>query len=230
VPLRVGRPVICVVTDRRRLGQSDAAADALVALAAAAARGGADLIQLRERDLSGRDLLALARRLVEAVEGTPARVVVNDRLDVAMAAGAGGVHLRGDSMPAARVREIAPPGFLVGRSVHDALEAAAVSAAGGVDYLIAGTLFETSSKPAGRARLGLDAFGRLAAQAGLPVLGIGGVTLDRAPDVVRAGGAGIAAIGLFLPAADGEPGAGVAGAVRAVRARLDGLGDRAERR
>ncbi len=186
-------PVLCMVTDRRRAGT----AEALVARVAAAAAAGAQLVQVREPDLEARALLELVRAIVTAVHGSRTRVLVNDRLDVALAAGAHGVHLRGTSVPAARLRALAPPGFLVGRSVHAADEAARARADGGLDYLIFGTVFESGSKPeapaAGVTRLG-DA---VAAAAGLPVLGIGGVTVARSGMLAGAGCAGLAAIGLF---------------------------------
>ena len=123
--------------------------DRLVDLVAAAARAGIDLIQIRERDLDARRLIALVRRCVEAAEGTSTKVLVNDRADVAVAAGAHGVHLRGDSIAAAAVRSLIGDGALIGRSVHGADEARAVSGAGGVDYLIFGTLYPSASKEPG---------------------------------------------------------------------------------
>jgi thiamine-phosphate pyrophosphorylase len=114
-----------MVTDRQRLGAD--AEDLLVDRVAAAARAGVHLVQVRERDLEGAALMQLVERCVVAVRSTFARVIVNDRLDVALAAGAHGVHLRSDSMPAGRVRAVVPRGFLIGRSVHAAGEAARVS-------------------------------------------------------------------------------------------------------
>jgi thiamine-phosphate pyrophosphorylase len=185
------------VSDRRAIGERP-----LVGLFGDAARAGVDLIQIRERDLDDRALVTLVRATVAAVRGTPARVIVNDRTDVALAAGAAGVHLRADSVPAPRVRAIAGPGFLVGRSVHDEEEAAAVDAEGGCDYLIFGTVFPTSGKPSGHQTAGLAALGRVCARVSAPVLAIGGMSIARAPDVARAGAAGLAAIQLFATAAD----------------------------
>jgi len=121
--------------------------------------------------------------------------MVNDRLDVALACGADGVHLRGDSIPAVRARSIAPPGFLIGRSVRDAGEA--VAAAPHVNYLIAGTVFPTPSKPGLAGWLGVDGLAGICRAVGAPVLAIGGVSLDRLPEVAGSGAAGVAAIGLF---------------------------------
>jgi thiamine-phosphate pyrophosphorylase len=187
-----------MITDRR---QVDGNLDALVARVAAAARAGVSLIQVRERDLDGGALLHLVARCVDAVGSSKARVLVNDRLDVALAAGAHGVHLRGDSLPAVRVRELAPAGFLVGRSVHDAGEARRVSAAGGLDYLMFGPVYETASKP-GRAAAGLAALRSVAAATPLPVLAVGGMSPDRALAAAGAGAAGFAAIGFFAASPD----------------------------
>ncbi len=170
--------------------------DLTVARVTWAARAGAHLVQVRERDLEGGALVSLVRRCVEVVRGSRTRVVVNDRLDVALAAGAHGVHLRADSMPAARVRAVCPPGFLVGRSVHLRDEAVQVESDGGLDYLIFGTLFPTPSKP-GRPTAGLEALAGVVRAVRLPVLAVGGMTADNLGDVGAAGAAGYAAIGMF---------------------------------
>lgn len=187
-------PVVCLITDRSRGGE-----DATVERVRWAAGTGVHLVQVRERDLDGGPLTALVRRCVDAVRGSRARVLVNDRVDVALAAGAHGVHLRADSMPAARVRAICPQGFLVGRSVHARDEAIAAAAAGGLDYLLFGTVFATTSKP-GRAPAGLDALAEVASAVTIPVLAVGGVTPDTVNEVVLAGAAGFAAIGMFAAA------------------------------
>ena len=190
-------PVICMITDGRTA--SGRSADALVDSVAAAARAGVNLIQIRERDLDDCALLPLTIRCVAAVAGTRARVVVNDRLDVALAARAHGVHLRSDSYGARRVRRLAPAGFLVGRSIHGADDARRSMENDGLDYLIFGTVFETSSK-AGRRPAGPGALEEVVRATAIPVLAVGGVTVENASLVARAGGAGIAAIGLFADA------------------------------
>jgi thiamine-phosphate diphosphorylase len=188
----LSRPIVCLVTDRHR-AEGD---QHLVRLVRHAAAAGVDLVQVRERGLDDRHLLALTRVIVGAVEGTSARVVVNDRVDIALAAGAGGVHLRADSPPAGVVRAIVPAGFLIGRSVHSKAEA--IEAAGtGVDYLILGTIFPTTSKPAGGVTLGVEALARAARSTDVPILAIGGITADNVGKVAAAGAAGFAAIGLF---------------------------------
>ncbi|MGE5245085.1 MAG: thiamine phosphate synthase [Betaproteobacteria bacterium] len=188
------------MTDRRRLCGPDAplavARKRLVEQARAAAAAGVDLIQVRERDLEAAALASIVVELVDALRSTSARVVVNDRLDVALACGAAGVHLRADSIPPASARSIAPDGFLVGRSVHSAAEARAVSES--VDYLIAGTVFATPSKPPDHALLGVSGLAAIARAVPVPVLAIGGVTVEQFDRLAGAGAAGFAAIGLFL--------------------------------
>ena len=192
------RPVVYLITDRRRAG--DGWETRLPARVEAAARAGIDLVQVREADLDGGALVRLVDACMAAVAGTRTRVLVNDRLDVALAASAHGVHLRGDAPDARRVRAMTPRGFLVGRSVHSAAEAHGAAAGGGLDYLMFGTVFATGSKP-GRAPCGPGVLAEAAAAAGLPVLAVGGITLDRVPAVAAAGAAGVAAVGLF---AEGE--------------------------
>jgi thiamine-phosphate pyrophosphorylase len=185
-------PIVCLITDRRRAGGEAR----LIARVADAARGGVNLIQIRERDLDGGPLLTLVERCLEAVRSTRTRIVVNDRLDVALAAVAHGVHLRGDSMPAARVRAVTPPGFLVGRSVHGVDEARQATAAGGLDYLVFGPVFPTASKP-GHPGVGVQALTTVVRATPVPVLAIGGITPDTMTQVLDAGAAGVAGIGLF---------------------------------
>jgi thiamine-phosphate pyrophosphorylase len=197
---------LCLVTDRRRRSVVEQCRDAVQA--------GVDLIQVRERDLEAAALSALVAELVRLTRGTGTRVVVNERLDVALACGADGVHLRGDSIPAARARSMAPPGFLIGRSVREAREA--VREAPGADYLIAGTVFPSSSKPGLRECLGVEGLAAIVRSVSVPVLAIGGVSLDRMGAVAGAGAAGVAAIGLFLDA-----GPSLAAAVGEVRLRFD---------
>jgi thiamine-phosphate diphosphorylase len=184
--------ILCLVTDRHRRPVLDHCRDAV--------RASVDLIQLREPGLEAHALLTLATRLVEMTRDTPTRVVVNDRLDVAVAAGAHGVHLRGDSIAPERARSMVPAGFLIGRSVHGAGEA--VLAARGADYCVAGTVFPTPSKPGLRQPLGLEGLEAIVRAVPLPVLAIGGVSMERIEAVAATGAAGMAAIGLFDADAD----------------------------
>jgi thiamine-phosphate pyrophosphorylase len=193
-----------MITDRRRLAGAE---DALVQRVAAAAAAGVDLVQVRERDMEARDLSRLVERCVDAVKGTRTRILVNDRLDVALTTGAHGVHLRSDSMPASRARPLAPIGFLIGRSVHSAAEAVAACAGGGLDYLLFGAVFATASKP-GQAPAGVNALADVAAAVSLPVLAVGGVTRATAPQLAGTGCAGFAAIGWFMDEGDFMKGIG----------------------
>jgi thiamine-phosphate diphosphorylase len=193
-----------MVTDRHRLQARGAGArnereeiDAVVEAAARAARCGATIVQVRERGLDDRALVELTTRVVQQSAASGVKVVVNDRIDVALAAGADGVHLPSSGAPAERVRLMAPAGFLIGRSVHAEAEAVAVAGTGACDYVIFGSVFPTESKPAGHTVAGTGALARVCAAAALPVIAIGGITPDRARDAARAGAAGVAAIGLF---------------------------------
>ena len=199
----------CLVTDRRRLSGAGASFDRarhlLLARLEAAVDAGIDLIQVRERDLEAADLAALVRDVVSLARGGRSRVIVNDRLDVALTCGAGGVHLRGDSFAASDARRIVPTGFLISRSVHTVEEA---SAADGCDYLIAGTVFPSRSKEHGAALLGIDGLRAIVAVSRAPVLAIGGITRDRFDEIAAAGAAGVAGIGLFLPCDSLKPAPG----------------------
>jgi len=190
--------ILHLVTDRQRLAGRVPFEDArrcLLGQAQHAIDAGIDCIIVRERDLEARDLVQLTIDLVKRTRGTRTRVVVSDRVDVALASGADGVHLRADSIRPEAVRRMTPDGFLLGRSVHGAEEAAALTS---VDYVIAGTVWASASKPDHHRLLGLDGFAEVVKASRVPVLAIGGVTVDRVQDVAAAGGAGIAAIGLFI--------------------------------
>lgn len=206
-------PVVCMITDRRRLGEHPEAA--LIRRIAAAARAGIHLIHVRERDMADGALLSLVTQAVEAVRGTRTRILVNDRIDVAMAAGAHGVHLRGNSPPAPRVRAVAPPSFLIGRSVHTRDEIAQVCADGDVDYLLFGTVFETASKPHGQQAGVTGLADAVHAAKGVPVLGVGGMTLDTVGPLHRTGCAGFAAIGQFADVPEDDMARTVTAALRA---------------
>jgi thiamine-phosphate pyrophosphorylase len=182
-----------MITDRRRLAGGE---DALVQRVAAAAAAGVNLVQIRERDMAARDLSRLVERCVAAVRTTRTRILVNDRLDVALAAGAHGLHLRSDSMPASRARALAPIGFLIGRSVHSVAEAVTTCAGGGLDYLLFGAVFATASKP-GQTPAGVKALADVSSAVSIPVLAVGGISRETARQLAGTGCAGFAAIGWF---------------------------------
>ena len=185
--------MICFVTDRRR--GSDSSRAYLLDRIHAAAAAGVDVIQVRERDLADRDLMSLVRDARAAIRGTATRLLVNDRVDIALASGAAGVQLRADSIEAARIRAIVPPGFLIGRSIHDPAETAE---ARDCDFLLFGTVFASSGKPAGHRIAGVDALAEACRRARVPVLAIGGIDETNVNHVAAAGAAGIAAVGLFM--------------------------------
>jgi thiamine-phosphate pyrophosphorylase len=200
------RPILCLITDRRRLCpacEGDAAVRCLLAQVQEAVACGVDFVQIREREMAAGALAGLVAASAAIARGSSTRIIVNDRLDVALAAGADGVHLRSDSVSPSAARRMAPVGFLIGRSVHDAAEAASEGA--GADYLIAGTVFPTSSKPDEARFLGAEGLADVVRAARQPVLAVGGMTLDRLPVAAAAGAAGIAAIGLFLAEDRGLP-------------------------
>jgi len=192
---------LCLITDARRLLAAvgrppDAWLDTLIEQVDGAIAGGIDLVQIRERSADAAALAGLTRRCVALARGSRARVVVNDRVDVALAAGAHGVHLREDSIPLAAARRLGPTLFL-GRSVHDPAGAAAAHHA---SYLVAGSVFRTDSKPGAPAQLGLEGLRTLVAAAGgVPVLAVGGVTVQNLTVLLGTGASGVAAIGAFLP-------------------------------
>lgn len=172
------------------------------------------MIQIRERQFDDRSLLHLAGEVIEAVRPAGARVLLNERIDIALACGADGVHLKSDAPPVADVRRIVPGGFLIGRSVHSDTEAMSVEAAGDCDYLFFGTVFRSASKPDDHPLAGLDGLRRTCAAVALPVIAIGGISVARVREIRSAGAAGVAAISLFAEAPD------IAGVTAAVRDAL----------
>ena len=158
---------------------------------------GVDWVQIREKDLTARRLLAVTQAAVEHARAAGrTRIVVNDRLDVALAAHAQGVHLGTRSLGPQVVRRLAPPGFVVGASCHSLPEAQAAEAAG-ADYILLGPIFATPSKLQYGSPLGLAALREVTSQVSIPVMALGGITLDRVAACRANGAAGIAAIRLF---------------------------------
>jgi thiamine-phosphate pyrophosphorylase len=207
-------PILCYVTDRSSL-PLDSPADrrsALVRKIEALLSAGVDWLQIRERDLSAKELAALTRTaLLHAAThsergGDAARILVNDRLDVALAERAGGVHLGEHGLPVAEAKRLVErhaslTNFLVGVSCHS-LEAAKSAAAAGAAYLFFGPVFTTPSKAAFGAPQGLERLGEVCHRVSIPVIAIGGITAENAAACVAAGAAGFAAIRLFQDAPD----------------------------
>ncbi len=178
------------ITDRKSCG-----GDVLDAIESAAASG-VDWIQIREKDLPPRGILELTRAALSRTKNHPAAILVNTRLDVALAAGAHGVHLTSDAPPPRRLRALAPPGFLLSVSTHTPEEAER-AAVEGADFAVFGPLFPTPSKPGTTAVPGLKKLAEACARAGLPILALGGITPERIRSCLSAGAAGIAGISMF---------------------------------
>jgi thiamine-phosphate pyrophosphorylase len=167
-----------------------------LAVLAAFLAGGARFLQLRDKASSTAARLALADAVVAAARAAGARVVINDRADIARLSGADGVHLGQDDLTVDEARAILGPDAIVGLSTHDAgqITAAARTSA---SYVAVGPIYGTSSKDTGYAARGLDLV-RIAASTGRPIVAIGGITLDRAPAVLAAGAASVAVISDLL--------------------------------
>ena len=185
-------PCLCLVTDRSVGGEAT-----LVTRVAEAVAGGVDLVQVREKDLHGAQLLDLAQRLRDAI-GDRALLVVNERVDVAAALPAEGVQLGEDAMPVAAARRILGPDMLIGRSVHS-VEGAERAVSDGADFLVVGTMFASRSHP-GEEPTGPDLVKRIVPRCQLPSIGIGGITKDNCRQVIEAGATGVAVITGILAA------------------------------
>lgn len=162
---------------------------------------GARAIQLRDKDAGAAALLPLALRLREATRRAGALLFLNDRFDVALAAGADGVHLGPDDLPVTAVRRVAPPGFLIGHSCDTVPEARAAAAAG-ADYIGCGAVWATTTKGGVGEAIGLGRLDEVARAVAVPVVGIGGITPERASEVALTAAAGVAVIGAVMAAAD----------------------------
>ena len=233
---------LCYITDRHGL-----ASRPLLPVVAEAVEAGVDLLQIREKDLATRDLLALVEGALDAarraaVRGANSGIVVNDRLDVALASGAHGVHLGGQSMPVQDVRAALAasgrPTFWVGVSCHSAAEVGAAEDAG-ADYALLGPIFETASKLPYGPPLGLRPLEQATRKARIPVLALGGITLPRVRPCLQAGAAGVAGISIFQRCeslatcvaelrreiegffGEGQEGAGPASSATAIEGRAD---------
>jgi len=205
------QPILCYVTDRTALqGGSQNGFDRVQNKVLIAAAAGIDWIQIREKDLPTRELLTLAGdavRIAHAASDGP-RVILNDRLDIALAAGADGVHLGGESIVSAGViqwcrRGNAPPEFLIGVSCHRIEEALEAERAG-ASYIFFGPVYDTPSKRSFGSPHGIARLTRVCEAVRIPMVAIGGVTETNAAETLRAGAAGIAAIRLFQESEDAE--------------------------
>jgi thiamine-phosphate pyrophosphorylase len=175
---------------------SDRRIDTLVAHAKAAERGGATCIQVRLKREPARVVAAVTRRLVAELR---IPVLVNDRFDIALAAGAAGVHVGADDIAVSDVRRLTPPGFIIGTSVGCDAEVANAAEA---DFVGIGPVFTTTSKSDAGVAIGPEEFGRLARATGKPAIAIGGVAADNVAFVIQAGAIGVAAIRAVWRSAD----------------------------
>jgi thiamine-phosphate pyrophosphorylase len=207
---KAGKFIVCYVTDRRALesGATPNAETSLTRRIEDAVKAGVDWVQIREKDLAARSLIDLTRAAMAASERAAAgraRVLVNDRWDVAWAAAAGGVHAGESSLP---IRELAEArrglgreDFLLGASCHS-LKGVADAAEDGADYLFFGPVFATPSKASFGAPQGLTKLAQACEAVSIPVIAIGGITVENAGSCREAGAAGVAAIRLFQQSAD----------------------------
>ncbi len=168
-----------------------------------ALRGGAPAIQVRAKKAGAAELFELASRLAASAHASGALLVVNDRLDVALAVGADGVHLGPDDFPVASARHAAPGGFLIGYSTDDP-EAARRAVEDGADYIGCGAVYPTENKADTGGTIGPEGLRNVVEAVDVPVVGIGGITPERAADVAATGAAGCAVIGAVMAAQDPE--------------------------
>ena len=188
-------PSLYVVLDRAAAGGRD-----LVDILDAALAGGSRLIQLREKEWPSGRVLPLAERLRARCAAARATFIVNDRVDLAVAAGADGVHVGQDDLPARAVRPLLRPGMILGVSTHSVAQARAAQA-DGADYIAVGSMFPTRSK-AEFELVGTDLLRKLRAEIRVPLVGIGGITHANVGEVITAGADGVAVISAVCAAAD----------------------------
>lgn len=198
------QPLLYLITNRqtflRKADSGPSASQLQIELIRQAAAIGCSWIQIREKDLSARALRNFTRQAIAAARPHGAKVLVNDRLDIALAAGADGVHLRVNSLPVEEVRRVARgkglQDFLIGVSTHSLSEAKAAET-GGADFIVCGPVYDTPSKREFGEPLGLEQFTAICQAVAMPVLALGGINLSNFQAPLEAGAAGIAGIGLF---------------------------------
>jgi thiamine-phosphate pyrophosphorylase len=197
LPIRIGRlrlPVLCFVISKADAKDGDVEKAVTDAVA-----GGVTMIQLRERELPAGELLSLARRLKTVTRGK-ALLIINDRVDVAIAAEADGVELPEAGLPTRTARGLIGRYPVLGRSVHD-VDGARAAGLEGAEFVIAGSIYESASHP-GQQPAGVSLISEITKDSSFPVLAIGGVTADRVEELVKAGAAGVAVISAIAKAED----------------------------
>lgn len=189
---------VYVITDRRTAGDRS-----LLDIVRAAIRGGATVVQLREKAASTRAMIELGQALLEITRAAGIPLIVNDRVDVALAIGAEGVHVGQDDMPAAMARRLIGPDRILGvsaRTVEEAIQAER----DGADYLGAGDVFGTPTKPDAGPPIGVEGLRQIVRAVSIPVVAIGGVTPQNASAAIGAGAVGVAVISAVVGAPDPE--------------------------
>jgi thiamine-phosphate pyrophosphorylase len=213
--LHLQSPILYLITSGATTPESNPASkdfQNVLALVRAAIKARISLIQLREKNLPARTLYELAARSAAITKGTTTRLLVNDRADIARAARADGVHLTTRSIEASIIRRSFGHGFLIGISTHSLAEAQAARESDAADFAVFGPVFDTPSKRDYGPPLGLEKLSEAASLLSpFPLIALGGVTGENAPDTLRAGASGIAAIRLF---ADPNTLAATVGAIR----------------
>jgi thiamine-phosphate pyrophosphorylase len=194
-PFPAKRPLFYYITDRKRLSGI-----ALIACIRRVLNWGVDFIQIREKDLPDRALYGLTCRVVDLARGTGCRILVNGRADIALAAGADGIHLPSSGLHISEIRPWVPKDFCVGASVHSLTETRHAGDQG-ADYVLLGHIFPTKSKLGYGAPLGLDYLQKVCDGASIPVFGLGGIVPESIQSVLASGAAGVAGIGLFQDSA-----------------------------
>lgn len=202
--LRRHKPLLYLITNRQAFLRKTETAHEINQLQIEAIRqaaaAGCQLIQVREKDLCAQSLAEFTRQAIAVARPHGAKVLVNDRLDVAIAAKADGIHLRASSLPAAEVRRVVEEkglkDFLIGVSTHSLAEAETAQN-GGADFIVCGPVFDTPSKREFGEPLGLERFAEICQAIEMPVLALGGVNPTNFRQPLESGAAGIAAIGLF---------------------------------
>lgn len=187
---------LCVIT-RRSKGRGH------LEVARAALEGGARLVQLRDKGMGTRALFEVAQEIRRLASGYGATFIVNDRVEIALAVGAEGVHLGDEDLPVSAARRLMGPQAIMGVSV-DGLEKARAAEAEGASYVSVGSIYPTSSKPDAGEAIGLELLGQIKREVGLPVLAIGGISRHNVSEVIRSGADGVAVISAVADAEDME--------------------------
>jgi len=195
-------PLVYVITDRRLLLHQARTPEltCLIEFAEHAVAAGVDIIQIREPGLSACELLSLTEAIANLAHKSGTGVLINDRSDIAMSAGAG-VHLTTRSMSAGVVRRAFGPDLMIGVSTHSS-EEAKVAESAGADFIVFGPVFETASKKQYGDPVGLEALSQVANDLSIPVLALGGITLTNYSLALDAGAEGVAGISMFAQALD----------------------------